>query len=82
MTNPRTLGRPSKRPIGELMGSENLMDVEIGVIITRTEKRIEDHVRYIQENSHDQAVQKAANVHLTKMLSRLKRLENYRDAFR
>ena len=82
MTNPRTLGRAPKRPIGELMGSENLMDVEISAIITRTEKRIEDHLRYIQENSHDQAVQKVANVHLTKMLSSLKRLENYRDAFR
>jgi len=82
MTKPRTLERAPKRPIGELMGSENLMDVEISVIITRAEKRIEDHVRYIQENSHDQAVQKTANIHLAKMLSRLKRLENYRDAFR
>lgn len=82
MTNPRTLGRAPKRPISDLMGSENLMDVEISVIIARAEKRIEDHVRYIQENSRNQAVQKVANVHLTKMLSRLKRLESYRDAFR
>jgi len=82
MTKPRILEKASKRPIGELMGSENLMDVEISVIIARAEKRIEDHVRYIQENYRNQAVQKVANVHLAKMLSRLKRLVNYRDAFR
>jgi hypothetical protein len=82
MTNPRTLGRSPKRAIGEPTGTENLMNVEISAIITRTEQRIEDHLRYIQEHSHDQAVQKAAKVHLTQMLSSLKRLENYRDAFR
>ena len=82
MTNPRTLGRSPKRAIGEPTGTENLMNVEISAIITRTEQRIENHLRYIQAHSHDQAVQKAAKVHLTKMLSSLKRLENYKDAFR
>ena len=81
MTNPRALGKAPNRPISDLMGSENLMNVEISVIIARAEKRIEDYLRYIQENSRNQAVQTVANVHLTKMLSRLKRLESYRDAF-
>jgi hypothetical protein len=82
MTKPRALGRAPNRPIGDLMGSENLMNVEISVVIARAQERIEDHLRYIQENSRNQAVQKVANVHLAKMLSSLKRLENYRDAFR
>ena len=59
-----------------------MSNLNIKDIISNIEKRIEDHVRYIQENYRNQAVQKVANVHLAKMLSRLKRLENYRDAFR
>lgn len=64
------------------MGSEHLMDVELSAVITRTEKRIEGHVRYIRANSHDQALQKVAKIHLAQMLSGLKRLETWRDTFR
>jgi len=58
------------------------MDVEIGAIIARAEKRIEDHLRCIREKPEDKDFQTAAKVLLAQMLSGLKRLETYRDMFR
>ena len=64
------------------MGPEHLMDVELSAMITRAEKRIHDHLRYIQQNPEDKAFQTASKVLMAQMLSGLKRLETYRDTFR
>ena len=77
MTEPRTLAT-----IGKSMGSEQLMDVELSAMIARTEKRIDDHLRSIQQQPEDKAFQTAGKVLLAQMLSGLKRLETYRDTFR
>jgi hypothetical protein len=82
MTKPRILGKATYRTIGKSMGSEHLMDVELSAMITRAEKRIDDHLRHIQEKTADKAIQKAAKVLLAQMLTGLKRLETYRDTFR
>ena len=82
MTNLRALGKAPNRTIGKSMGPEHLMDVELSAMITRTEKRIDDHLRYIQQKPQDKAFQAAARVLLAQMLAGLKRLETYRDAFR
>jgi len=82
MTNLRALGKAPNRAIGKSMGSEHLMDVELSAMITRAEKRIDDHLRYIQQNPEDKAFQTASRVLMAQMLSGLKRLETYRDTFR
>jgi len=82
MTKPRSFGKASNRTIGQSMGSEHLMDVELSAIITRAEKRIDDHLRHIKEKPQDKAFQTAARVLLCQMLTRLNRLESYRDTFR
>lgn len=82
MTNLRALGKAPNRAIGKSMGSEHLMDVELSAMITRTEKRIDDHLRSIQQKPEDKAFQTAAKVLMAQMLSGLKRLETYRDTFR